>query len=111
MAASVAGLDFYALAERAKGSAPDILGIIDEISDGETIKEGPFEGTYFGVPSLSERDKRWASFYLELSGNELSYRSTPKRHSEFYFALAPLAVVLLAFWGYVIWEVKRRNSG
>lgn len=58
-AAQAAGLDFYV--------AGDEAGTVTAIVTGGTVTdEGPFNGTYFGVPSLDSSEQTGAMVYLDM---------------------------------------------
>jgi len=64
-AASAAGLDFVA--------PDDIEQTLQNVRDGGEVADGVYEGSYFGVPSLSDFDLDGAQTFLRLQDGFLVY--------------------------------------
>ena len=66
-AAQAAGLDFV-------GTETDKTVVVPLIVAGNTVNDpGPFNGTYFGVPNLSDADQTAAEQYLNVANGMLVY--------------------------------------
>lgn len=69
-AAQAAGLDFVAGAT----DPADKASIVPDVVAGGTVTDpGPFNGTYFGVPNLSDADQTAAEVYLNVANGMLVY--------------------------------------
>lgn len=63
--AEAAGLDFIV--------KDDIDQTLTNVKNGGQVNGGTFDGAYFGVPSISQKELDEAKRYLKLDGNHLSY--------------------------------------
>ena len=70
-AAAAAGLDF--VAQESASDGDDASAVIAAIVTGGTPSDGPFSGTFFGVPNLSGTDQGYADDYLEITNGMLVY--------------------------------------
>lgn len=69
--ASAAGYDFVSQSGNANGA--DASKAISAIVTGASPTDGPFKGTFFGVPSLSSDEQTDADKYLEVANGMLIY--------------------------------------
>ena len=69
--ASAAGYDFVAKSGAANGA--DASKVIAAIVTGATPADGPFKGTFFGVPNLHADEQTDADKYLEVANGLLVY--------------------------------------
>lgn len=77
-AARAAGHDFV-------GKETELAKIVSNIVKGATLSSGPFQGTFFGVPNLSEEDQLGTLAYLSIEHGALRFSSdtgTTKRALE-----------------------------
>jgi len=51
----------------------DLRSTIENVVAGDVVDRGPFEGTFYGLPNLSEADITGAAQYIEVSGGALQY--------------------------------------
>lgn len=69
--ASAAGYDF--VAQSGNGDGADASAAIGAIVTGASPTDGPFQGTFFGVPNLSSDEQSEADQYLEVANGMLIY--------------------------------------
>ena len=69
--ASAAGLNFDL---NEKGEVrEDLLEILHDISQGDSVKRGALKGRHYSVPGLSNEDIAGAANYITIENGELSY--------------------------------------
>ena len=69
--ASAAGLNF-ALNEKGE-VREDLLEILHDISQGDSVKRGALKGRHYSVPGLSNEDIAGAANYITIENGELRY--------------------------------------
>lgn len=69
--ANAAGYDFVSVTKAANGA--DASAVIKAIVAGATPADGPFKGTFFGVPGLSTDEQTDADNYLKVESGMLMY--------------------------------------
>ena len=60
-----------------RGISIEPLGRGVQVVDGDTVKSGAFEGTFFGVPNLSAQDRQEAMRHLSIENGVLRYHEDP----------------------------------
>jgi hypothetical protein len=69
--AAAAGLNF--VHDERGQPRQDLVGILSDISHGESVKTGALKGRHFSVPGLSKEDIAGAASYVIIANGELRY--------------------------------------